>query len=102
MFDNDSVNENDPTKPLPPAWESGGNKQGKLVIGSFQNSPRQPYQYPPQQQQSQQSSQPQQPTVPAGYPQRGPVPPGPQGYVSQSAPPSPPAVHGYPLHPPAH
>jgi len=55
MLDNDSVNENDPTKPLPPAWESGGNKQGKLVIGSFHNSPMQPYQYP----------QPQQPTVPA-------------------------------------
>ncbi len=97
MLDNDSVNENDPTKPLPPAWESGGNKQGKLVIGSFQNSPRQPYQYPPQQQQSQQSSQPQQPTVPAGYPQRGPVPPGQQGYVAQSAPAATPAIQGYPF-----
>src|SRR6266849_8259733 len=73
------------------------NKQGKLVIGSFQNSPRQPYQYPPQQQQSQQSSQPQQPTVPAGYPQRGPVPPGQQGYVAQSAPAATPAIQGYPF-----
>ncbi len=99
MFDNDSVNENDPTKPLPPAWEPGGNKQGKLVIGSFQNPPRQPYRYPPQQQ-SQQSSQPQQPTVPAGYPQRGPVPPGQQGYVAQSAPAATPGVQGYPFQQP--
>src|SRR6266566_4903114 len=89
MFDNDSVNENDPTKPLPPTWESGGNKQGKLVIGNFQNPPRQPYQYPPQQ-----------PTIPAGYPQRGPVPPGQQGYVAQSAPAATPGVQEYPFQQP--
>jgi LCP family protein required for cell wall assembly len=96
MFD-DSVNENDPTKPLPPARESGGNNQEKLVIGGFQDSPRQPYRYPYQ---SQQSSQPQQPTVPAGYPQRRPVPPGQQGYVAQSAPPVTPGVQGYPFRQP--
>src|SRR5260370_40453112 len=99
MFDNDSVNENDPTKPLPPAWESGGNKQGKLVIGSFQNLPRQPYQYPPQQQQSQQSSQPQQPTVPAGYPQLPPFPAQRQSYVCRSSSAPPPPVRGCPLQP---
>src|SRR5260370_26688586 len=80
-----------------PEWDSDGNNKGKLVIGSFQNSPRHPYQYPPQQQQSQQSSQPQQPTVPAGYPQRGPVPPRQQGYVAQSAPAATPAVQGDPF-----
>src|SRR5215472_3232204 len=98
MFDDDSVNENDPTKPMPPAWQSGGNNQGKLVIGNFQDSPRQPYRYPPQQRQSQ---QPPQPTVPAGYPpgypQRRPVPPGQQGYVAQSAPAGTPGVQGYPF-----
>src|SRR5258708_39285455 len=98
MFDNDSVNENDPTKPLPPAWESGGNKQGKLVIGSFQNSPRQPYQYPPQQQQYQQSSQPQQPTVPAGSPQRRPLPARASGGVALTATPEPPPLFGPPVH----
>src|SRR5437660_9355480 len=97
MFNDDSVNENDPTKPLQPARESGGNNQGKLVIGGFQDSPRQPYRYPHQ---SQQSSQPQQPTVPAGYPQRRPVPPGQQGYVAQSAPPVTPGVQGYPFRQP--
>jgi len=97
MFDDDSVNENDPTKPMPPAWQSGGNNQGKLVIGNFQDSPRQPYRYPPQQRQSQQSSQAQQPTVPAGYPQRRPIPPGQQGYVAQSAPAVTPGVQGYPF-----
>jgi len=97
MLDNDSVNENDPTRPLPPAWESGGNKQGKLVIGSFQNSPRQPNQYSPQQQQSQQYPQHQQPTVQAEYPQRAPVPAGQQGYIAQSAPAATPAVQGYPF-----
>src|SRR6266567_814058 len=97
MFDDDSVNENDPTKPMPPAWQSGGNNQGKLVIGNFQDLPRQPYSYPPQQRQSQQSSQAQQPTVPAGYPQRRPIPPGQQGYVAQSAPAATPGVQGYPF-----
>src|SRR6266566_6994509 len=97
MFDDDSVNENDPTKPMPPAWQSGGNNQGKLVIGNCQDSPRQPYSYPPQQRQSQQSSQAQQPTVPAGYPQRRPVPPGQQGYVARPAPAATPGVQGYPF-----
>jgi LCP family protein required for cell wall assembly len=97
MFDDASVNENDPTKPLPPAREPGGNNQGKLVIGSFQDSPRQPYRYPHQ---SRQSSRPQQPTVPAGYPQRRPVPPGQQGYVAQAAPAAPPGVQGYPFRQP--
>src|SRR5215471_392921 len=94
MFDDDSVNENDPTKPMPPAWQSGGNNQGKLVIGNFQDSPRQPYRYPPQQRQSQ---QPPQPTVPAGYPQRRPIPQGQQGYVGQPAPAGAPGVQGYPF-----
>src|SRR5260370_22301201 len=83
-----------------PEWDSDGNNKGKLVIGSFQNSPRHPYQYPPQQQQSQQSSQPQQPTVPAGYPQPGPVPPRQQRFVAQIAPAATPAVQGDPVQQP--
>jgi polyisoprenyl-teichoic acid--peptidoglycan teichoic acid transferase len=87
---NDPGNENDPTIPIPPAGESGSNRQGKLVIGSFQNPPRQPYQYPPQ------PRSPQQPTFAAGYSQQPPMPPGQQGYIAQTTP----AVQGYPLRQP--
>ncbi len=96
----DSVNENDPTLPMSPAGESGSNRQGKLVIGSFQNPPRQPYQYPPQQSSAQQSSLPQQPTFAAGYSQWQFMPPGQQGYIAQTAPAVNPGVQGYPLRQP--
>ena len=83
-MDDKSVYEDDPTKPLRPARNSdqGRSQQGKLVVGGFQNSPRQPYQYPPRQ------SQPQQPQVsqatqPAGYPQQQPGSQRQQGYPFQ-------------------
>ncbi len=94
----DSVNENDPTLPMPPAGESASNRQGKLVIGSFQNPPRQPYQYPPQQRSAQQSSLPQ--PFAAGYSQWQSMPPGQQGYIAQTAPAVNPDVQGYPLRQP--
>ncbi len=94
----DSVNENDPTLPMSPTGESGSNRQGKLVIGSFQDSPRQPYQYPPQQHSAQQSSLPQ--PFAAGYSQWQSMPPGQQGYIAQTAPAVNPDVQGYPLRQP--
>jgi LCP family protein required for cell wall assembly len=96
MIDDDSVNENDPTLPMPPAGEAGSNRQGKLVIGSFQNPPRQPYQYPPQQRPAQQRSLPQQPAFTPGYSQGQSMPPGQQGYIAQTTP----AVQGYPFRQP--
>lgn len=80
MGDN-SVYEDDPTKPLPPAWHSD-QEQDKLVIGGFEKSPRQLYQYPPRQPAPQQSRV-LQPTQPAGYPQQQPGSQRQQGYPFQ-------------------
>jgi polyisoprenyl-teichoic acid--peptidoglycan teichoic acid transferase len=72
-MDDNSVYEDGPTKPLRPARNSDQDRsqQGKVFVGGFQNSPRQPYQYPPRQPQPQQPRAPQ-PTWPAGYPQQQP------------------------------
>src|SRR6266446_2062596 len=48
-MDNNSVYGDEPTKPMPPSWPSNQDQQGKMVVGSFQNPRRQPYQYPPRQ-----------------------------------------------------
>jgi LCP family protein required for cell wall assembly len=74
-MDDKPVYEDDPTKPLPPSWNSNQDRsqQGKMVVGGFQSSPRQPYQYPPRQSQPQQP-QVSQPTQPVGYPQQQPGP----------------------------
>jgi len=78
-MDDNSVYEDDPTKPLPPSWHSDQG-QGKMVVGGFQNSPQQPYQYSPWQSQQLRVSQP---TQPAGYPQQQPGPQRQQGYPFQ-------------------
>lgn len=80
-MDDNSVYEDDPTKPLPPSWHSD-QRQGKMVVGGFQNSPGQPYQYPPRQSQPQPPQVPQ-PTRPAGYPRQQPGPQRQQGYPFQ-------------------
>jgi LCP family protein required for cell wall assembly len=85
-MDDYPVYEDDPTAPLPPRWHPNQNpdQQGKLVVGGFQNKPRQPYQYPPRQ------SQPQVP--PIQQPQRGPV-----GYPQQQSVPQQQGQQGYPF-----
>ncbi len=67
-MDDHPVYEDDPTEPIPPSGYSNQNsdRQGKMVIGGFPDSRRQPYQYPPRQ------SRPQKPS--AQQPQRQPLP----------------------------
>ncbi len=66
-MDNNSVYGDEPTKPMPPSWPSNQDQQGKMVVGSFQNPRRQPYQYPPRQSppQKAQMRPPPQPVGPA-------------------------------------
>lgn len=116
MADNSYYHQDDPTQPVnrrqpqppqpqQPQQPQQQNGQGKLVLGGFQNTPKQParkpYQYPygspPQPGQARTQNQGGQPTI---YPQRQQVPPNQSVGNEAPAPTATPGVQQYPNHQP--
>lgn len=90
-MNNNSLNDNDPTRLIPPAGHSEQDRQGKTVNPSFQNAQRQPYHYSPEQ-------FPEPNVYP--YPQQWHGQQQPQAYPSASPPPVNPNVQHYPFQQP--